>query len=113
MRKYGKWNLYCTNCIISSKKHIQNCDREEIAKWFKNLLNERIESPFCENFEDLGETKSCLDSEKCYVGKCKYFKLHIKDSFTTSPSFVRISYCVADVLNFYPPKSSFRILISI
>ena len=69
------WHIF----IISRKKHIPNCDREGLVKWMKNLLNEMIESPFCENVEDFGKPKSCLDSEKCYVGKCKYFKLHIKD----------------------------------
>jgi hypothetical protein len=44
----------------------------------RNMLKVRTDSPFCENFTDLGITKSCLEGEKCYVGKCKYFKLHIK-----------------------------------
>ena len=43
------------------------------------MLKTKKESPFCNNFEDLGVTKSCPKDEKCYVGKCKYFKIHIKD----------------------------------
>ena len=43
------------------------------------MLKTKTESPFCDNFEDLGVTKSCPVDEKCYVGKCKYFKIHIKD----------------------------------
>ena len=65
--------------IISRKKYIKNCDRGEVVNWLKNLLNERKESPFCDGSNDLGVTKSCLDGEKCYVGKCKYFQLNIKN----------------------------------
>ena len=43
------------------------------------MLKLKTESPFCDNFEDLGVSKSCPDGEKCYVGKCKYFKLNIKN----------------------------------
>ena len=43
-----------------------------------NMLKVLTDSPFCENFEDLGVTKSCLVGEDCYVGKCKYFELYIK-----------------------------------
>ena len=37
----------------------------------KNMLKLKTESPFCDNFEDLGVAKNCPDGEKCYVGKCK------------------------------------------
>ena len=43
------------------------------------MLKTRTESPFCDTFEDLGVTKSCPEGERCYVGKCKYFELHIKN----------------------------------
>ena len=59
------------------QREIPNCDKKELVKWRKNMLKLKTESPFCDNFEDLGVSKSCPDGEKCYVGKCRYFKLKI------------------------------------
>ena len=43
------------------------------------MLKLKTESPFCDNFEDLGAAKNCPDGEKCYFGKCKYYELNIKN----------------------------------
>ena len=61
-----------------SKRGIPNCDRVKVVKCYWDMLKLKTDSPFCENFEDLGVTKSCLVGEDCYVGKCKYFELYIK-----------------------------------
>ena len=64
--------MFCTN---SQQRAIPKCDKEELIKFFRKTFKMVFEFPLCENFEDLGETQSCPASEKCFLGKCKYFTL--------------------------------------
>ena len=64
-----------------------------------NMLKVLTDSPFCENFEDLGVTKSCLVGEDCYVGKCKYFELYIKKTVHISAFWLLIWFSFLQVTN--------------
>ena len=62
----------------SRKAKIPNCDKEELVKYLRKEIKElemmnSITIPVCDNFEDLGITKSCSGNEPvCIVAKRKY-----------------------------------------